>query len=167
MVGHSTSTTRKYGGQKYYICGGYMRKGKEYCPYVGWRKEHIEKIVGNKLRSALLRLTFDDQLEEEIQKYHTESNKHIMAALNSLEGEIGFLKKRIEQMQQEIQSGGGKAYYTEVIEEMKAELRQKEEEYSEMKKQYQEPTIPETAIDSIKHDIRCLLNLLNEEVPNP
>lgn len=167
MVGHSTSTTRKYGGQKYYICGGYMRKGKGYCPYAGWRKEHIEKIVANKLRSALLRLTFDDQLEGEIQKYHNESNKHIMAALNGLKGEIGFLKKRIEQMQLELQSGGGKAYYAEVIEEMKAELRQKEEEYVEMKKLHQEPKIPETAIDSIKYNIRCLLTLLNEEVPNP
>ncbi|MBR8661809.1 recombinase family protein [Brevibacillus sp. NL20B1] len=167
MVGHSTSTTRKYGGQKYYICGGYMRKGKDFCPYVGWRKEQIEKIVANKLRSALLRLTFDDQIVGEIHQYHRDSNKHVVASITGLETEIGFLKKRIEQMRQELQTGGGKAYYEDVITEMQAELKEKEAEYAHKKNLYQELILPETAIDSIKHDIRNLINLLNEEVPNP
>jgi site-specific DNA recombinase len=88
MLGHSTSTTRKYGGQKYYVCGGYMRKGKEFCKYVSWRKEKIEQIVKNKLRTALLRLTLDDQLEEEIRKYHHEANKQTLDLISTLETEI-------------------------------------------------------------------------------
>ena len=144
-----------------------MRKGKDFCPYVGWRKEQIEKIVANKLRSALLRLTFDDQIEREIHQYHRDSNKHIAASLTGLETEISFLKKRIEQMRHELQTGGGKAYYADVINEMHVELKEKEAEYAHKKNLYQELTLPETAIESIKHDIRNLINLLNEEVPNP
>lgn len=35
MVGNSASTRTKSGGQKYYTCGGYLRKGKEFYTYVG------------------------------------------------------------------------------------------------------------------------------------
>jgi len=84
MLGHSTSTTRKYGGQRYYLCGGYMRKGKEFCEYISWRKETIERIVTNKLRTALLRLTLDNQLEAEILRYHNESQRQSIDALSTL-----------------------------------------------------------------------------------
>lgn len=79
MVGNSTSTRTKSGGQRYYVCGGYMRKGKEYCSYIGWRKERIEEVVTNKLRMTLLRLSMNNQLEVEIRMYHNEKNKHVIA----------------------------------------------------------------------------------------
>ncbi|MGO4182190.1 recombinase zinc beta ribbon domain-containing protein [Paenibacillus sp. TAF43_2] len=34
MLGHSTSTSRKKGGQRYYLCSRYMRKGKDFCEYI-------------------------------------------------------------------------------------------------------------------------------------
>ncbi len=60
-----------------------MRKGKEYCPYVGWRKERVEEVVTNKLRTTLLRLSLDNHLEEEIRMYHNEKNKHVIAQASS------------------------------------------------------------------------------------
>lgn len=84
-----------------------MRKGKEFCPYVIWRKEGIEQIVTHKLRTVLLRLTFDNQLEEEIRKYHGDVNKHVLLELSSLESEVAYLTRRINQLEDELKAGAG------------------------------------------------------------
>lgn len=39
------------------------------------RKERVEEIVTNKLRTTLLRLSMDNQLADEIQHYYNEKNK--------------------------------------------------------------------------------------------
>ena len=85
MVGNSASTRTKSGGQKYYTCGGYLRKGKQFCSYVGWRKERVEEVVINKLRTTLLRLSMDSQLEEEINRYYGEKNMHQIQRMGSLD----------------------------------------------------------------------------------
>ncbi|MEK4205015.1 MULTISPECIES: recombinase family protein [Paenibacillus] len=167
MVGNSTSTTKKYGGQKYYVCGGYMRKGKEFCPYVSWRKDRIEQIVVNKLRSALLRLTFDNQLEEEIRKYHDEANRHQIVSAANMEAEINFLEKRIEQMQQELQTGSGKAYYTDMIAEMSSELTEKRREHADHQSANQAFNISQESLQTLQQDIKTMIALLDEETPSP
>jgi site-specific DNA recombinase len=141
MLGHSTSTTRKYGGQKYYLCGGYMRKGKEFCEYISWRKEHIERIVTNKLRTTLLRLTLENQLEEEINKHYNETHKQTFQAISALEVETTFLRNRIQGMQTDIDTGRSKLFYSELLEEMRAELQEKESEHSKKVSGYQPQSI--------------------------
>jgi len=167
MVGNSTASTKKYGGQKYYVCGGYMRKGKEFCPYVSWRKDHIERIVANKLRSTLLRLTFDNQLEEEIQKYHGEANRHLKIQAANFEAEISFLEKRIIQMENELQSGGGKTYYAEMIKEMQGELEEKRAEYEKLSELFPQIDIAPEYIQTVLNDIKQIISMLDDENPNP
>ncbi|WP_245647992.1 zinc ribbon domain-containing protein [Paenibacillus borealis] len=167
MVGNSTSTTKKYGGQKYYVCGGYMRKGKEFCPYVSWRKDRIEQIVVNKLRSALLRLTFDNQLEEEIRKYHDEANRHQIVSAANMEAEINFLEKRIEQMQQELRTGSGKAYYMDMISEMSSELTEKRREHADQQSASQAFSVSQESLQTLQQDIKTMIGLLDEETPSP
>jgi site-specific DNA recombinase len=119
MVGNSASTRTKSGGQKYYSCGDYLRKGKEFCTYVGWRKERVEEIVTNKLRTTFLRLSMDNQLEEEIRMYHVEKNRHVIQQIASLKAEISFLQKRIEAINEDMSAGRSKPYHQEMLDEMR------------------------------------------------
>lgn len=167
MLGHSTSTTRKYGGQRYYLCGGYMRKGKEFCEYNSWRKETLERIVINKLRTSLLRLSLDNQLEEEIRKHHHEGNKQTLATISSLESEIQFLRKKIHSMQSDIDLGRAKSFYTELLEEMKVELHEKESEHLINSNFYKPISIESTEYQFIQNELKQMIMLLDEEVPNP
>jgi site-specific DNA recombinase len=167
MLGHSTSTTRKYGGQRYYLCGGYMRKGKEFCEYISWRKETIERIVTNKLRTALLRLTLDNQLDEEILKYHHEVNRQTLAAISILETEIQFLKNKIQSMQAEIDTGSAKSFFSEFLEELKTELQEKESEHTFAINGYQPISTEAAKLQLTHHEMRKLIRLLDDEVPSP
>lgn len=167
MVGNSTATTKKYGGQRYYVCGGYMRKGKEFCPYVSWRKERIEQIVTNKLRSVLLRLTFDNQLEEEIRKYHSDANKYVWAEKTNLESEVAYLGRRISQLEEELKSGVGKVYYVDMLGDLKGELVVKQTELDKIKESYSELDLSEETLKSLVHDIRVMIGMLDDEVQNP
>lgn len=167
MLGHSTSTTRKYGGQRYYLCGGYMRKGKEFCEYISWRKETIERIVTNKLRTAMLRLTLDNQLEEKIRKYHHETHKQTLAAISTLETEIHFLKSKIQSMQIDIDAGRAKSFYSELLEELKSELEEKESEHAVAKNGYKPISMESAGLQIIQPEMKKLICLLDDEAPSP
>lgn len=167
MVGNSNSARKKGGGQKYYTCGGYLRKGKEFCSYVGWRKERVEEVVTNRLRTTLLRLSMDNQFEEEIRMFHADKNKHIIQRAASLEAEIGFLQKRIEAVESDMSSGRGKPYHQEMLDEMQQELAEKKNEYSTISLNTQGVLIPEEYITSAKYDMQTLIGLLDAEVSNP
>ncbi|MDN4080089.1 recombinase family protein [Paenibacillus polymyxa] len=167
MVGNVSATTKKYGGQKYYVCGGYMRKGKEFCAYLSWRKERIEQIVTNKLRSVLLRLTFDNQLEEEIRKYHSDANKHVLLESSNLESEITYLTRRISQLEDELKAGAGKSYYADMLQDLQNDLTAKQDELNNVKMSYREWELPDTLLQSITNDIRVMIGMLDDEMQNP
>ncbi|WP_256972756.1 recombinase family protein [Saccharibacillus sp. O23] len=163
----TTVTTKKYGGQRYYVCGGYMRKGKEFCPYVSWRKERIEQTVTNKLRSVLLRLTFDNQLEEEIRKYHSDANRHIWTEKANLESEFAYLGRRISQLEEELKSGVGKVCYVDMLEDLKGEFVVKQAELEKIRDAYSELDLSEETLKSLMHDIRVMIGMLDDEIQNP
>lgn len=164
MVGNSTSSRKKGGGQKYYTCGGYLRKGKEFCTYVGWRKERVEEIVNNKLRTTLLRLSMGDNLAEEIQLYHNEQNKHVIVRSSNLEAEVGFLKNKVHALEEDIKFGIGKPYHKEMLEEMRQELAAKTSEYELLSANVQQLELSEEMIASLRYDIQTMINLLDAEV---
>ncbi|RAV02722.1 recombinase family protein [Paenibacillus sp. YN15] len=166
LVGNSTSTTKVHGGQKYYLCGGYMRKGKAFCQYVGWRKETLETLVANKLRTFLIGLTINQQLQEELIRYQADQTQ--LVNVNELESEIQFLEKRIKQMELEVADGRGKAYYSDAINEMKAELQAKQTElHAANTLSNHSRDVSEHILVTLKEDIRRLLTVLDEESPNP
>jgi DNA invertase Pin-like site-specific DNA recombinase len=167
MVGNSTSTRTKSGGQRYYVCGGYMRKGKEYCSYVGWRKERVEEVVTNKLRTTLLRLSMDNQLEEEIRMYHNEKNKHLIAQASNLAAEITFLEKRVDAIKDDIEEGKGKSFHQEMLDEMQMELTSKKVEHEGLSIGLNEVVVQEEFIASVKYDIQTLIGLLDAEIQSP
>lgn len=167
LVGNSTSTTKVHGGQKYYLCGGYMRKGKAFCPYVGWRKETLENLVATKLRTTLVRLILNDQLEDEIMKYQDDQSQHGNQSTDELEVEIQFLNKRIKQMEQGLADGRGKAYYSDAITEMKQELHLKEAELAALSPSSNKVSLPEHSMITLREDIRRLIALLEDDSPNP
>lgn len=167
MVGNSASTRSKSGGQRYYTCGGYLRKGKEFCSYVGWRKERVEEVVTNKLRTTLMRLAMDNQLEEEIRMYHNEKNKHVIAQVSSLAAEIAFLEKRVDAVVGDMNAGKGRSFHQEVLDEMKTELMEKKAEHAVLSAGLHEVDVPEEYIASVKYDIQTLIGLLDAEVQNP
>lgn len=144
-----------------------MRKGKEFCEYVSWRKEKIDQIVINKLRTALLPLILDNQLEEEIHKYHHEMHKHTSHLMSTLETEIRFLRNKVQTMQVDIDSGSAKAFYSDLIIDMKAELSEKESEHATVSNGYQPLHTESTELQLIHHDMKLLISLLDDEVPNP
>jgi len=167
MVGNSASSRSKSGGQKYYTCGGYLRKGKEFCSYVGWNKDRVEELAANKLRTALLRLSMDNNLLEEIRLYHNEKNKHVTVQLTNLEAEINFLKKKIHAIEADIQSGKFKPYHQEMLDEMNQELQMKTKDYEILSQGVKEINVPDEYVASVKYDIQTFISLLDEEVPNP
>jgi site-specific DNA recombinase len=167
LVGNSTATTKVHGGQKYYLCGGYMRKGKAFCPYVGWRKETLENLVSNKLRAELVRIILNDRLEEELMKYKAELNQRGNQSSAELEAEIQFLNKRIKQMEQELADGRGRAYYSDAISEMKQELHLKEAELTALSPSFSETGIPEQFMVTLEEGIRRLITLLEDDSLNP
>ena len=167
MVGNSASTRTKSDGQRYYTCGGYLREGKDFCPYVGWRKERVEKLVANKLRTTLLRLSMDNNLADEIRLYHNDKNKHQIVQQSNLEAEISFLKKKVQAIEADIQSGKGKPYHQEMLDEMNQELQMKIAEYEDLVQGITTVDVPEEYIASVKYDIQTFISLLDDEVPNP
>jgi len=167
MVGNVSATTKKYGGQKYYVCGGYMRKGKTFCPYVSWRKERIEAVVTNKLRNVLFRLLFEDHLKEELRRYHEDSNKSDHMNINNLRSEIKFLERRITQLNDEIADGIGKPYYTDLISEMEIEISDKNKLLEESMNNVTEFSITDEMIKSLQYDIQKMIDLLDADVQNP
>ncbi|MFB5270019.1 hypothetical protein ACE41H_25000 [Paenibacillus enshidis] len=144
-----------------------MRKGEEFCSYVGWRKERVEEVVTNKLRTTLLRLSMDNQLEEEIRMYYNEKNKHLIALASSLAAEIAFLEKRVDAIKDDIQAGKGKAVHQEMLDEMQTELVVKNVEHKALSIGLNEVDVPEEFIVSVKYDIQTLIGLLDAEVQNP
>ncbi|QNK57439.1 recombinase family protein [Paenibacillus sp. PAMC21692] len=167
MVGNSNSARKKGGGQKYYTCGGYLRKGKEFCSYVGWRKERVEEVVTNKLRMTLLRLSMDNQLADEIQRYYNEKNKGQMQRVVTLEAEVGFLQKRTEAVEDDIRSGREKPYHRDMLDEMQQELTEKQQELDMLSSSLQGVSVPEEYIASAQYDMQTMIGLLDAEVPNP
>lgn len=144
-----------------------MRKGKEFCSYVGWRKERIEEVVTNKLRTTLLRLSMDNQLEEEIRMYHNEKNKHVITQVSNLAAEIAFLEKRVDAIKDDIQAGKGKSFHQEMLDEMQTELTDKKAEHEALSIGLYEVNLPEEFIASVRYDIQTLIGLLDAEVQNP
>lgn len=166
MLGHSTSTTRKYGGQRYYVCGGYMRKGKQFCEYTSWRKESIERIIISKLHTAVLRLTLDNQLEQAILSYHQEANKQMLSAISTLETEIEFLRKKTTEMLADINSGRAKPFYKDLLEEMNSELQVKETEHTEALRGYKPMVLEAGILQLIQLELKKLIELLDDEMPS-
>lgn len=167
MLGHTTSTTKTYGGQKYYVCGGYMRKGKGYCEYVGWRKETIERVASIKLRNAFLRLTMDKNLNDEITLYHADRNKHTVSEIHTLESEISYLRSRVGTLRDDISSGKAKSYHSDMLLDLEDELQAKNEHYIQLSSQVSHPVIEELQIDTIKQDYHLIINLLDSDGINP
>ncbi|MNB91780.1 hypothetical protein D3C75_388660 [compost metagenome] len=93
----------------------------QFCEYTSWRKESIERIITSKLRTAVLRLTLDNQLEQAILSHHQETNKQMLNAISTLETEIEFLRKKTTDVQTDINSGRVKPFYKDLLEEMKNE----------------------------------------------
>lgn len=167
LVGNSTSSKMKGGKKHYYVCGGYLRKGKEYCAYVGWNKEKVEEIVSNRLRIALMRLLVNDNLIDELRQFYTENNQHRIAQKANIENEIEFLQKRIQLIEDDIQAGKAKSYHQEMLTEMQEELREKTEGHLRITANWSEFNVPEESIAAMKYDIQALLSLLDQDVPNP
>jgi DNA invertase Pin-like site-specific DNA recombinase len=167
MVGNSTSSKVKSGKRQYYVCGGYLRKGKEYCPYVGWNKEKVEEMVANRMRIALMRLLMNDNLEDELRQYYMDSNHHKVAQKLNLENEIDFLIKRIQLLEQDIHAGKSKSYYKEMLDEMQTDLAHKVEDYARLSAKWVEFVMSEEAIAAIRYDIQTFLGLLDQEIMNP
>ncbi|CAH1215648.1 hypothetical protein PAECIP111893_03995 [Paenibacillus plantiphilus] len=118
-----------------------MRKGKEFCSYVGWRKERVEEIFTNKLRTILLRLSMGNHLEEEIHMYHNEKNKHLITQVSSLAAEIAFLEKHVYAVKSDVQAGKGKSFHQEMLDEMQTELIEKKERNNTIKRQLHRSSI--------------------------
>jgi site-specific DNA recombinase len=167
LVGNSTSSKMKSGKKQYYVCGGYLRKGKQYCPYAGWSKEKVEEIVTNRLRITLMRLLMNDNLADELRQFYNENNQNRIAQKNNMENEIEFLNKRIQLIESDIQTGKAKPYHQDMLVEMQDELKDKSEEYSKLTANWSEFNIPDESIAAIKYDIQTFLGLLDQEVPNP
>lgn len=167
MVGNVSATTKKYGGQKYYVCGGYMRKGKTFCPYVSWKKERVEAVVTNKLRSLLFRLIFEEHLKEELRRYHEDSSKSDHMQIYTLRSEIKFLERRIAQIKSEIADGSGKQYYDDLIIEMETEVSDKKSMLEESMNNVTELSITDDIIKSLQYDIQKMIELLDADVQSP
>lgn len=167
MVGNSTSSKVKGDKRQYYVCGGYLRKGKEYCPYVGWNKEKVEEIVANRMRIALMRLLMNDNLENELKQYYMDSNHHKIAQKVNLENEIDFLAKRIQLLEQDIQLGKSKSYHKDMLDEMQTDLSHKTEEHARLSANWVKFNMSEEVIAAIRYDIQTFLGLLDQEIMNP
>jgi site-specific DNA recombinase len=167
MLGHTTSTTKTYGGQKYYICGGYMRKGKGYCEYVGWRKETIERVAAIKLRNVFLRLTMGQNLRDELSLYHADQNKHAVSEIHILKSEIAYLRNRVETLRQDISSGKAKPYHSDMLLDLEDEMQTKEQHLAQLSGHITHPDIQEPQIESIKQDLHLIINLLDSDGANP
>ncbi|WP_172198100.1 recombinase family protein [Saccharibacillus qingshengii] len=166
MVGNSTSSKMKGGRKQYYVCGGYMRKGKDFCSYAGWNKNRVEEIVSSRLRLMFMQLLIQDGLEQEIKKNFNESNQHKLAAKQNMENEVSFLLKRISLIQEDIQAGKAKFYHHEMLSEMESDLQNKTKELQAHSESWSEVAVPEELIASIKYDLQAFLSLLDQEVPN-
>ncbi|MFE4714777.1 hypothetical protein ACFRAM_28440 [Paenibacillus sp. NPDC056722] len=132
---------------------------------MSWRKERIEQIVTNKLRSVLLRLTFDNQLEEEICKYHNDVNKHVLLECSNLESEVAYLTRRISQLEDELKAGSGKSYYADMLQDLQNDLAAKQDELNNVKMSYRELEL--LLLQSITNDIRVMIGMLDDEMQNP
>ncbi|MFC3342173.1 hypothetical protein [Paenibacillus abyssi] len=133
---------------------------------MSWRKERAEEIVSNKLRTTLLRLLMDNNLEEEIRMYHNDKNKHVSVQQSNLEAEISFLKKKVQAIETDIKSGKGKPFHQEMLDEMNQELRVKMAEYEALAQGNTTVDVSEEYIASVKYDIRTFISLLDDEVAN-
>lgn len=167
MLGHTTSSTKSYGGQKYYLCGGYMRKGRENCLYVGWRKDLIERAAAIKLRNAFLRLTMGQNLGEEITLYHTDKNKHSVTELHAIQLEVAYLKTKVDNLRTEIVAGKEKPYHKEMLTDMEGELQEKESRWEDLSSSISKLEILDSKIESTKHDFHMIINLLDSDGANP
>lgn len=164
MVGNSTSSKYKGGKTQYYVCGGYLRKGKEYCSYVGWNKTRVEETVTNKLRVALMRLSMTDNLEEEMRQFFNEQNKHKLTEKANLDAEIEFLKKRILLIEEDIRTDRRKPYHQDMLVEMQEEVNEKQLNLEVANAI--EFNVPDAFLSSVKYDIQALIGLLDQDVPS-
>ncbi|WP_244157844.1 hypothetical protein [Paenibacillus typhae] len=121
----------------------------------------------NKLRTTLMRLSMDNQLEEEIRMYHNEKNKHVIAQVSSLAAGIEFLEKRVDAVVGDMNAGKGKSFHQEMLDEMKTELVEKKAEHAALSEGLRKFDVPEEYIASVKYDIQTLIGLLDAEVQNP
>ncbi|QUL55197.1 hypothetical protein KDC22_00965 [Paenibacillus tritici] len=127
----------------------------------------MEEVVTNKLRTTLMRLSMDNQLEEEIRMYHNEKNKHVIAQVSSLAAEIAFLEKRVDAVVGDMNAGKGKSFHQEMLDEMKMELMEKKSEHVALSAGLREVDVPEEYSASAKYDIQTLIGLLDAELQNP
>lgn len=109
----------------------------------------------------------DNQLEEEINRYSREKNKHQIQRMGSLEAEVAFLLKRIESVEDDIREGREKPYHQDMLDEMRQELVEKRAELEMVSANIQAVSIPEEYIVSAKYDMQTMIGLLDEDVPNP
>lgn len=132
----------------------------------GRRKETLKNLVATKLRTTLVSLLLNDQLENEIIMYHKQSQQKNLSTAE-IEAEIQFLSKRIKQMQQEITEGRGKAYYADAIAEMEQELYLKETELAALSPLFNKERLPENSMITLKENIRRVIALLENDFPHP
>jgi hypothetical protein len=105
-------------------------------------------------------------LEDEINRYHQDSNRQAIATLANLETEIGFLRRKIESTQSDIDGGRAKAFYSELLIEMRTELDDKELMFQKFNHKYEPLVIDEVNMTLIKSDLRRLIELLDADTPN-
>lgn len=94
-------------------------------------------------------------------------NKNVVVAVSNFESEILYLNRGIGQLEMELQTGGGKSYYTDMFQELKDELTTKQVEQVDLQKSYHELELSETFLQIVMHDIRMMINMLEDEMKNP
>lgn len=167
MVGNSTSTRMKGGKRQYYVCGGYLRKGKQFCSYTGWSKERVEEIVTTKLRIALMRLLITENLEKEMRQFFTDNNGHKLTEKANLDAEISFLVNRVKLIELDIRTGKSKSYHQDMLAEMQSELHHKQNSLIMLSETIKDINVPEAFLNSIRYDIQTLIGLFDQDIPSP
>ncbi|SDZ27091.1 Site-specific DNA recombinase [Proteiniborus ethanoligenes] len=166
MVSSQSGGKTKAGiSRKYYVCGTYLRKGKQACDYISYNKEKIEASVKEVILKEFTMMCLPNSLLNEIEKYNSEKNRELRYQCETLQRDIQLSKDRMKMLQQDLNLAPNNETLKRYIDDLKVQIENNKKQLSSIGNSLKSTNNYDNDIEIIIGDLKNILTTFNSKPP--
>lgn len=165
ISGQSGGKAKTGSSYRYYICGTYVRKGKNACDYISYNKEKIETLVKNLIIKEFTMLCLPNSLLNEIQKYYQENNREIQFKYDTLKKDIQLSTDRIAMLQQDLNLTPDNETIKKYINDLQMQIKDYKKNINEIESSLNSICNYDLDTEIIVGDLKNIINTFNIKTP--
>ncbi|TJX12983.1 recombinase family protein [Tissierella creatinini] len=166
MVSSQSGGKTKAGiSRKYYVCGTYLRKGKQACEYISFNKEKIESIVKEVILKEFTMMCLPNSLLHEIQNYNNEKNRELRYKHDALERDIELSNDRVQMLQQDLKITPDNETIKKYIEDLKSQIEEYKNQLSDINSILSTKINYDNDVEIIVGDLKNIVTTFSSKLP--